>query len=87
MLQEMVGRQIVVDLRSPFICLGTLAAFDDQFLDLRNVDLHDLRDSDTSRENYVAASKATGIKRNRKRILLVRFEVIGVSLFEDIVEE
>ena len=40
------------------------------YLELRNADLHDLRDTDTTRENYVAASAATGIKRNRKKLWL-----------------
>jgi hypothetical protein len=35
----------------------------------------------------VAESHATGIKRNRKRLLLVRGEVIAVSRLEDVVDE
>ena len=53
----------------------------------RDADLHDLRDTRTSRENYVAASVATGVKRNRKRVLLVRSEIVAVSLLEDVVDE
>ena len=34
---------VVVDLRSPFVCLGTLVRIDAQFLELRHADLHDLR--------------------------------------------
>src|SRR6516225_768481 len=70
MLEEMLNQKVVVDLRSPFVCLGQLHRFDEHFLELRNADLHDLRDTDTTRENYVAASCATGIKRNRKRVLV-----------------
>jgi hypothetical protein len=87
MLQEFVDQKIVVDLRSHFVCLGTLVRFDEQWLELRNADLHDFRDTETSRENYVAASRATGIKRNRKRILLVRADVVAVTRFEDVVDE
>jgi hypothetical protein len=87
MLDEFVGEKIVVDLHSQYVCLGTLKKLDDHFLDVRNADLHDLRDTDTTRENYVADSKATGIKRNRKRVLLVRTEVVAVSLLDDVVDE
>ena len=59
---------------------------DEIFLELKNADLHDLRDTDTSRENYVAASRATGIKRNRKRVLVVRAEIVAISRLEDVVE-
>ena len=87
MLQEYVGQAVVIDLRSPFVCLGTLKAVDETWLELRNADLHDLRDTQTSRENYVAESRITGVKRNRKRILVVRADVVAVSLLEDVVNE
>lgn len=86
MLEELIGARIVVDLNSPFVCLGTLTGFNEHFIELRNADLHDLRDTDTSRENYVAASVSTGIKRNRKRVLIRRGEVVAVSRLEDVVD-
>jgi hypothetical protein len=87
MLDAMLGNVIVVDLRSPFVCLGTLKSYDDLHLEICNADLHDLRDTQTTRENYVAASRATGVKRNRKRVFVVRSEVVAVSLLEDVVDE
>ena len=87
MLNEFIGAKVVVDMRSAYVCLGKLHAVDEHFLELRNADLHDLRDTDTTRENYVAASWATGVKRNRKRLLLVRAEMVAVSRLEDVVDE
>ncbi|HET6572554.1 MAG TPA: hypothetical protein VFG68_03050 [Fimbriiglobus sp.] len=87
MLDDLIDQKVVVDFRSEFVCLGTLKCYDEHFLELRNADLHDLRDTETSRENYVAASVATGIKRNRKRVLVSRADVIAVSKFEDVVDE
>jgi small nuclear ribonucleoprotein (snRNP)-like protein len=87
MLQEMLGQKVVVDLRSPYVCLGTLEQFDDHFLVLRHADLHDLRDTDTGRELYVAESIGTGIKRNRKRVLIVRAEAVAIARLEDVVDE
>lgn len=87
MLNELLGQKVVIDMRSPFVCLGTLERADETWLELRNVDLHDFRDSDTTRELYVAESRATGIKKNRKRILLVRADVIAISRLEDVVFE
>jgi small nuclear ribonucleoprotein (snRNP)-like protein len=86
MLEEYINQRVVIDLRSEFVCLGTLERVDEHFLELRNADLHDLRDTDTTRENYVADSVATGIKRNRRRLLLVRTEIIAIARFEDVVE-
>ena len=87
MLEELCGQKVVVDLHSQFVCLGTLLRIDAHYLELRNADLHDLRDTDTTRELYVAESRATGVKRNRKRLLLVRTGVVAVSLLEDVVDE
>ena len=87
MLDEFLNQRVVVDLGSPYVCLGKLTRFDDEFFEMRNADLHDLRDTETSRENYVAESVATGIKRNRKRVLLRRHEVVAISILEDVVDE
>jgi small nuclear ribonucleoprotein (snRNP)-like protein len=86
MLNEFIGQKVVIDLRSEFVCLGTLVGIDEHFLELRNADLHDLRDTDTSRENYVAANVATGIKRNRKRVVVFRSDVVAVALLEDVID-
>jgi hypothetical protein len=86
-VNEMIGEKVVIDLRSEYVCLGTLRRVDDHFVELTNADLHDLRDTDTTRENYVAASVATGIKRNRKKLLLTRHEMVAISRFEDVVDE
>jgi hypothetical protein len=86
MLHQLIGERVVIDLRSPFVCLGTLLAMDEHFLELKNADLHDLRDTDTSRENYVAASISTGIKRNRKRVIVFRTDVVAVARLEDVVD-
>jgi hypothetical protein len=86
MLDEFLNQKVVLDFASSYVCLGTLKGYSDHFFELRNADLHDLRDTDTSRENYVVASVTTGIKRNRKRILVTRADVIAISLLEDVME-
>ena len=87
MLDEYLNQRVVVDLNSPFVCLGKLTRFDDLFLELKNADLHDLRDTETTRELYVADSVATGVKRNRKRVIIRRSEVVAVSLLDEVVDE
>jgi small nuclear ribonucleoprotein (snRNP)-like protein len=87
MLEAMVGQKVVIDMSSHYVCLGTLLGYDDHFLNLKNADVHDLRDTDTTRENYIAASHATGIKRNRKRVLLVRSEIVAIALLSDLCDE
>ena len=85
MLEELLNQEVVVDLRSPFVCLGTLLRIDEHFLELANADLHDLRDSSTNRENYVAAARSSGVLANRKKVLLNRSEVIAIARLQDVI--
>ncbi len=87
MLEELLNQKVVVDCASMYVCLGTLLRIDDRFLELKNADIHDLRDTQTSRENYVAASRATGIKRNRKRVFVSRADLVAISRLDDVVDE
>jgi hypothetical protein len=86
MLEQMVGQKIVVDFSSEYVCLGTLLSWDDQFLEMRNADLHDLRDTETTRENYIMEAYRTGIKRNRKHVLVERREIVAITLLDDLVD-
>ena len=86
-LEGLVGKNVVVDLRSPFVCIGLLESFDELHFLMRDADFHDMRDSESTRENYVAATRITGIKRNRKRVLVVRADVVAMARLEDVVDE
>jgi small nuclear ribonucleoprotein (snRNP)-like protein len=86
MIDEYLGQKVVIDLKSPYVCLGTLNRVDEHFLEMKNADFHDLRDTETSRENYVAASVHTGVKRNRKKVLIFRTDIVAVSRLEDVVD-
>jgi len=86
MLDEMIGQIVVIDMKSTFVCLGKLVRADDRFLEIHDADLHDLRDTRTTRENYVVASRETGVKRNRKRVLVASSEVVAVARIEDVVD-
>jgi hypothetical protein len=87
MLEQLIGQKVVIDLRSTFVCIGTLQSFNELYVELRNADLHDLRDTQTTRECYVADSRITGIKRNRKCVWVVRADMVAISRLDDIVDE
>jgi hypothetical protein len=59
---------------------------DSGFLELADADLHDFRDSAATREVYVYDSVRLGIRRNRARVLIARSEIVGLTLFAEIVE-
>lgn len=86
LLEELIGQVVVVDLRSSYVCLGTLVACDGQYLDMRDADLHDFRDSTATREIYTYDSVRLGIRRNRVRTLVRLDEVVSIARFDDIAE-
>jgi len=85
-LEPVLGQVVVVDLRSSYVCLGTLVAYDGSYLELRDADLHDFRDSTATREVYVYDSVRLGIRRNRERVLIRLDDVVALTLFSDISE-
>lgn len=87
MFEDLINQDVVIDLASPFVCLGRLARQSEHFLELTDADLHDLRDTRTSRENYVIAAVATGVKRNRKRVFVAKRDVVAVARLRDVVAD
>jgi hypothetical protein len=84
LLESFVGKIVVIDLISTYVCLGTLVGHDPKFLDLRDADLHDFRDSAATREVYVHDSVRLGIRRNRARVLVRRDEIVAITRFDDV---
>jgi hypothetical protein len=83
-LTALVDQVVVIDFRSTYVCLGTLVSSDEQFIELRDADLHDFRDSPATREVYVYDSVRYGIRRNRSRVLVRQDEVVAITRFGDI---
>lgn len=86
-LDGLLDQRVVVDVSSQYVVLGEFTGYNEHFLELKNADLHDLRDTETTRENYVAASAVTGVKRNRKKIYLARHEMVAIGALADVVDE
>ena len=85
-LHDRIGEEVVVDVSSPYIFLGTLVGEDDKYLVLANADVHDLRDTtNTTRERYIVDSKLHGIKANRQRVLISQAEIVSISTFDEVI--
>ena len=84
LLESLLGKIIIVDLISSYVCLGTFVACDAQFLKLHDADLHDFRDSTATREVYIHDSVRLGIRRNRDRVLIRRAEIVAITMFDDV---
>jgi small nuclear ribonucleoprotein (snRNP)-like protein len=86
LLESLIGEVVVVDLRSTYVCIGTLLACDGLYLELSDADLHDFRDSTATREVYIHDSVRLGIRRNRARVLIRQDEVVAIGRFDDVSE-
>lgn len=85
-LRAYLEKLVVVDTRSVYTYLGTLVNATPDFLTLRDVDVHDQRDSGTTRELYIIESVKFGIKVNRREVKVAQREIVSVSLLADIVQ-
>jgi len=83
-LNELMGDLVVVDARSPYVFLGRLVGESPTFIMLDEVDAHDLRDTATTREQYVLNVRAHGIRPNRRRLWVNLREVVCVSRLDDV---
>ena len=83
-LERLIGRQVVLDMTSMYVILGTLEQIDHRYLILADADVHDLRDSSTTRELYVRDAHEHGITATRKRVYAQRSDIVSLSLLEDV---
>ena len=81
-----LNREVVVDVEAMYVYIGEVENVSDKTVTLINADVHDLRDSETTRERYVLDTKLHGVRANRQRVLLSRTQVLSMSLLEDILE-
>ena len=84
-LDELVGREVVLDVTGPYVYLGRLAGGDEKFLALDEADVHDLRDTATTREEYVVAARRHGLAPNRTRVYVRMADVVSLSALEDVI--
>ena len=81
---SLIGDEVVLDLATPYVILGKLVGEDHRYLILQDADVHDLRDSSTTRELYVLDARRHGINPNRLRVLVSREQIVSLSAFADV---
>jgi hypothetical protein len=81
-----VGEQVVLDMIGPYVYVGLLAGEDTHYLLLEEADVHDLRDSSTTREQYVLDCRRHGVGANRHRVWVQKNQVVSLSRLEDVIQ-
>jgi hypothetical protein len=86
-IEELVGRVVVLDVTARYVYLGMLSGLDRHYLDLRDADVHDLRDTATSRETYLVNSRLHGVHANRRSTWVRLAEVVCLSRLDDVLTQ
>ena len=68
-LESLIGQVVVLDLESPYVIMGTYRGTEGPYYIVENADMHDLRDTTTTRDLYVLDAKRHGVNCNRRRVL------------------
>ncbi|MCK5220416.1 MAG: hypothetical protein KAR14_02470 [Candidatus Aminicenantes bacterium] len=83
-LKPYLQKKIVVDTRSSWIYIGTLEKIGKDTIELSEVDVHDSKDTHTTKEIYLLDSRKTGIKSNRDKVYVNLDYIISFSPLEDV---
>ncbi len=63
LVASLLNVEVVLDVAGPYVYLGRLVDGDAKFLALADADVHDLRDTATTREEYVIAAPGMASRR------------------------
>ncbi|MEO2032992.1 MAG: hypothetical protein ABGZ35_12975 [Planctomycetaceae bacterium] len=85
-MEQFLGQDVVIDVESQYVFLGRLAEVRPGFLMLQQADVHDLRDSKTTRELYVLDSRTDGIRVNRKQVVIPSEQIVSISRLDDVIK-
>ncbi len=83
-LKKFLKKKIVIDTRSSWIYIGTLKNIGTDSLELTDVDVHDNKDTHTTKEIYLLDTRKTGIKSNRNSVHINLDYIVSYSLLEDV---
>jgi len=83
-VEQFIGQDVVIDVESQYVFLGRLDIVKPGWLRLIQADVHDLRDSKTTRELYVLDSRTDGIRINRRKVVIPTDQIVSISLLEDV---
>ena len=84
-MEQFIGQDIVIDVEAQYVFLGRLKEVQSDWVVLKQADVHDLRDSKTTRELYVLDSRTDGIRVNRKSVMVPVDQIVSVSLLDDVI--
>ncbi len=86
-IKKFLGKIIVVDTDTRWLYVGTFKKIGKTFLTLQDVDAHDLTETTSTRDAYLAHIKNHGLVVNRRIVMISKEKLIGLSLLKDVLVE
>lgn len=83
-LEKHLKQKVVLDTHSSWVYIGVLEEVTDHCAVLSEVDVHDSKDTSTSKEIYIWQSTTSGVKANRQRTYVNLEYVTSFSLLDDV---
>ena len=84
-LDRLVGQQVVVDTKEPYVYIGVLEKIERNSVLLKDCDVHDTRQSSTSNELYLIQALKNGVRSSRYAVYVFLKEVVSISRLQDVV--
>ena len=81
----LIGQTVIVDTSTPYIYVGVLKDWQEHFVVLSEVDVHDISEGRSGKELYALEARRTGIQKNRRAVTVRKHLVVSLSLLDDII--
>jgi hypothetical protein len=85
-LTPFLGQTVVCDLGEHHLAIGQLAAVGPDHLSFTEVDLHDHREANSTKDVYLIETRKYGVRVNRKHLAVPRRQLIAICLLTDVAE-
>ncbi|MFN7181387.1 MAG: hypothetical protein ACK4NF_01745 [Planctomycetota bacterium] len=85
-IENFKGKISIVDTDSSYIYIGKIEGIDKNYIIMENVDVHDVKNGVSTREQYILTVKKIGLRPNRNKVYILKEKVISISLLDDVVE-
>ncbi len=83
-LELFVGKKVVIDTDSPNIYLGVIESVNENSVVLVSVDVHDSKDTISTKDVYIMDTAQHGVRDNRKKVHLCLSRIVSISELDDI---
>lgn len=85
-LEHFKGKVSIVDTDSSYIYIGYITGKESDYIIMSDVDVHDIKEGSSTKEQYIIMAKKIGVKPNRKKVYILKDKILSISLLEEVIE-